>query len=76
MIRKAYKGKLNLPDDVFDLPESLTVHHVSHKVSSKICIGTFQQIVMKVKKEVDQLAKLSPIHNIDHDSEHEQVLYE
>lgn len=45
LIKKAYRGNLKNPDDVFDLPESLTPHYVAQGV----------------KKEWDSLEKLDPV---------------
>eukprot|EP00092_Neocalanus_flemingeri_P010518 GFUD01011332.1.p1 GENE.GFUD01011332.1~~GFUD01011332.1.p1 ORF type:complete len:1535 (+),score=298.00 GFUD01011332.1:327-4607(+) len=47
LIKKAYRGNMQNPDDVFDLPETLTPHHVAQGV----------------KKEWESLQKLDPVTN-------------
>ena len=45
MIGKAYRGALHHPDDVFDLPETMSVHMVAGRVS----------------RQAEQMAKLVPV---------------
>ena len=47
MIGKAYRGALHHPDDVFDLPEMMSVHTVAGRVS----------------RQAEQMAKLVPVTN-------------
>jgi len=46
LIGKAYRGTLHHPDDVFDLPESMTAHTVA----------------AMVRRQADQMAKLTPVN--------------
>ena len=45
LIGKAYRGALHHPDDVFDLPETMSVHMVAGRVS----------------RQAEQMAKLVPV---------------
>ena len=56
MIGKAYRGALHHPDDVFDLPETMTAHMVAGKVS----------------RQAEQMAKLVPVSSQQQEPQDEQ----
>ena len=56
LIGKAYRGALHHPDDVFDLPETMTAHMVAGKVS----------------RQAEQMAKLVPVSSQQQEPQDEQ----